>query len=65
MKEISNQKDPLKIIEAWDEWNVVRPAALVKRKDLSSGDAMLKDGVDKRFITYMQILRSTNIVPIP
>ena len=65
MKENPEQKDPLKIVEAWEEWNAVRPASLVKRKDLPSADALLKDAVDKRFITYMQILRSTNIVPIP
>ena len=65
MQEDSAQKDPLKILEAWEQWNNIRPQTMVKRKDLSSTDALLKDDVDKRFITYMQTLRSTNILAIP
>ena len=65
MQEDSAQKDPLKIVEAWEKWNEIRPQTMVKRKDLPSSDALLKDAVDKRFITYMQILHSTNILAIP
>ena len=65
MNENAEQKDPLKRIKAWEQWNNVRPASLVKRKDLPSANAMLKDAVDKQFITYMQILHCTNIVLVP
>jgi hypothetical protein len=59
------QQDPLHIISAWAAWNDVRPLTLTDRKSLSPEEAKLKDTVDKRFITYMSILRCTNILPMP
>ena len=61
----TNQKDPLDIIGAFKEWDIARPAVFSKKAVLTNQELALKDSVDKRFITYMSILRSTHCINIP
>ena len=49
------QTDPLEIIEAWKKCDEVRPVMFTKKAMLSTSEVALKDAVDKRFITYMQV----------
>ena len=49
------QTDPLQIIEAWKKYDEVRPSVFTKKAMLSTSEIALKDAVDKRFITYMQV----------
>ena len=49
------QTDPLEIIQAWKKYDEVRPVIFTKKAMLSTAEIALKDAVDKRFITYMQV----------
>ena len=53
MQKDTEQKDTLKIVEAWDKWNNIWQQTLVKRKDLLSGDALLKVAMDKFMLYYV------------
>ena len=59
------QTDPLGIVEAWKKYDEVRPLIFTKKAVLTAQESRLKDQVDKRFITYMQVLRCTHVVNIP
>ena len=50
-----HQTDPLEIIQAWKKYDEVRPVIFTKKAMLSTAEIALKDAVDKRFITYMQV----------
>ena len=49
------QTDPLGIIPAWESYKKVRPLIFSKKAVMSAQEIALKDAVDKRFITYMQV----------
>ena len=49
------QTDPLGIIPAWGAYEKVRPLIFSKKAVMSAQEISLKDAVDKRFITYMQV----------
>ena len=49
------QTDPLGIIPAWEAYEKVRPLIFSKKAVMSAQEISLKDAVDKRFITYMQV----------
>ena len=59
------QTDPLGIVEAWKKYDEVRLLIFTKKAVLTAQESRLKDQVDKRFITYMQVLRCTHVVNIP
>ena len=59
------QTDPIDIIKAYEEWEEVRPTIFQSRMDLSQEERSRKDNVDRKFITYMSTLRSTNVISIP
>ena len=61
----THQKDSLDIIGVLKEWDEARPAVFSKKALLTNQELALKDAVDKRFITYMSILRSTHCINIP
>ena len=61
----TKQTDPIEIISAFEEWEAKKPATFENRLDLSIEERKLKDAVDKKFITYMSVLRSTNVISIP
>ena len=49
------QTNPLGIIPAWESYKKVRPLIFSKKAVMSAQEIALKDAVDKRFITYMQL----------
>ena len=49
------QTDPLGRSPAWESYDKVRPLIFSKKAVMSTQEIALKDAVDKRFITYMQV----------
>ena len=60
-----NQTDPIEIIPVFEEWENKQPTVFESRLDLNltSEERKLKDtAVNKKFITYMSMLRSSNAI---
>jgi len=59
------QSDPLKIVEAMEQWNSIQPEVFGSKKNLTPEQRRARDIVGQKFHSYLQLLRSTDPIKIP